>query len=74
MKSLKLTLAVMVGFLLGAALRHPLQSRADGGSVSVKTARIGSSTVIMGSNVVGFSCTGSGSDAECYIASRVKGN
>jgi len=69
MKSLKLMLAVMVGFLLGAAF-HPLQSRADGGSVNVKTARVGSSTVIYGSNVVGFSCTGSGSDAECYIASQ----
>jgi hypothetical protein len=68
MKSFKLMLAVMVGFLLGAAF-HP-QSRADGGSVSVKRARVGSETGIYGSNVVGFSCTGSGSDAECYIASQ----
>jgi hypothetical protein len=69
MKSLKLMLAVMVGFLFGAAF-HPLQSRAAGGSVSIKRARVGSETVIDGSNVVGFSCTGSGSDAECYIASQ----
>jgi hypothetical protein len=69
MKSLKLMLAVMAGFLLGAAF-HPLQSRADGGSVSVKRASVGNSTGIYGSNVVGFSCTGSGSDTECYIASQ----
>lgn len=69
MKSIKLVLAVVIGFALGSAF-HPLQSRADGGSVSVKQARVGSSTVIMGSNVVGFSCAGSGSDIECYIASQ----
>lgn len=67
MKSFKLMLAVMVGFLLGAAF-HP-QSRADGSSVHVKTARVGR-TMIDGTNVVGFSCTGSGSDTECYIASQ----
>jgi hypothetical protein len=66
MKSLKLVLAAAIGFLLGTAL-YPLRSRADGGSVSVKRANIGSSTMIMGSNVVGFSCAGSG---DCYIASQ----
>jgi hypothetical protein len=66
MKSLRLVVVLIVGFLLGA-LFHPPQSKADGSSVSVKRANVGGSTMIMGSNVVGFSCVSSG---ECYIASQ----
>jgi hypothetical protein len=59
-------LAVLLGFVLGAVL-SPSRTKADGSSVSVRRANIGSYTTIMGSNVVGFSCAGSG---ECYIASQ----
>ncbi len=69
MNFLKTFLAVLVGFLLGAALFHPRTAKAAG-NVYVKQVEAGVYNPIQGSNVVGFSCTGSGAGAECFIASQ----
>ncbi len=66
MKSLWLLVAVLIGFALGT-LWHPTSGRASGG-VYVKRANMSGATFGLGTNVVGFSCTGSGSDVECYVA------
>jgi hypothetical protein len=69
MNFLKTCLAALVGFLLGAAMYHPQPARAAG-NVYVKQVPVGVYNPIQGSNVVGFSCTGSGVNTACYIASQ----
>jgi hypothetical protein len=69
MNFLKTMLAVVLGFLLGVALSRPRAAKAAG-NVYVKQAPVGVYNPIQGSNVVGFSCTGSGGNAECFIASQ----
>lgn len=69
MNFLKTFLAVLLGLLLGAALSRPEAAKAAG-NVYVKQAPVGVYIPIQGSNVVGFSCTGSGVNAECFIASQ----
>jgi hypothetical protein len=69
MNFLKTLLAVLLGFLLGAALSHPKTAKAAG-NVYVKQVEAGVYNPIQGSSVVGFSCTDSGSGAECFIASQ----
>jgi hypothetical protein len=69
MNFLKTCLAVLAGFLLCYLLLPPRPVKAASWTVSVRRASIGSGTIVSG-NVVGFSCTGSGSDTECYIASQ----
>jgi hypothetical protein len=69
MSFLKTFLAVLLGFLLGAALSRPKAAKAAG-NVYVKQVPVGVYNPIQGSNVVGFSCTGSGMSAECFIASQ----
>jgi hypothetical protein len=79
MNLVRTCLVVLVGFVVGAMLYHPQPTKAnDSGAVSVKRLKMGrgsegniSTTVgIYGSNVVGFSCTGTGDDVQCFIASR----
>ena len=70
MRSVKLILAVLVGFAFGAFF-HPMTTKAQGtGVVNVKKASLNGSTLGLGTKVVGFSCTGSGSDTECYFATE----
>ncbi len=69
MNFLKTMLAVLLGFVLGAALFRPTTAKAAG-NVYVKQVPVGEYNAIQGSNVVGFSCTGSGGNAACFIASQ----
>jgi hypothetical protein len=69
MNFLKTFLAVLLGFLLGAALFRPNTAKAAG-NVYVKQIPVGVYNPIQGTSVVGFSCTGSGNSAECFIASQ----
>jgi hypothetical protein len=71
MKSLRLIVAVILGFVLGALL-HPMSTKANDGSgiIYVKKATLNGSTLGTGTHVVGFSCTGSGSETECYFATE----
>ena len=69
MSFLKTCLAVLLGFVLGAALFRPNPAKAAG-NVYVKQIPVGVYNPIQGSSVVGFSCTGSGGNAECFIASQ----
>jgi hypothetical protein len=69
MSFLKTCLAVLLGFVLGAALFRPNPAKAAG-NVYVQQAPVGVYNPIRGSNVVGFSCTGSGLSSACYIASQ----
>jgi hypothetical protein len=69
MNFVKTFLAVLLGFLLGATLCRPRPAKAAG-NVYVKQVPVGVYNPIQGSNVVGFSCTGSGANAACYIASQ----
>jgi hypothetical protein len=65
----KTFLAVLLGFFLGAALYRPGTAKAAG-NVYVQQVEVGVYNPIRGSAVVGFSCTGSGLSAACYIASQ----
>jgi hypothetical protein len=69
MKWLKTFLAVMLGFVSGAVLYRPNPAKAAG-NVYVQQVPVGTYNPIRGSSVVGFSCTGSGMSAACYIASQ----
>lgn len=69
MNFLKTLLAVLAGFLL-ACILLPYRSAKAGGMVWVKEANTSSGTVVLGANVVGFSCAQNGRDVECYIASQ----
>lgn len=69
MNFVKTLLAVLLGFLLGAALSRPKTAKAAG-NVYVKQVPVGVYNPIQGSSVVGFACTGSGGNAECFIASQ----
>jgi hypothetical protein len=70
MSFLKTFLAVLLGFLLGAALFRASPAKAAAGNVYVQQVPVGVYNPIRGSSVVGFSCTGSGMSAACYIASQ----
>ena len=69
MNLLRTCLAVLLGLLLGAALYRPKTAKAAG-NVYVQQAPVGAYNPIRGTNVVGFSCTGQGMSAACYIASQ----
>jgi hypothetical protein len=69
MRFLQTCLAVLFGFILGAALYHPKPAKAAG-NVYVQQVPAGVYNPIRGTSVVGFSCTGSGTSAECFIASQ----
>jgi hypothetical protein len=69
MKFLKTFLAVLLGVLLGSMLDRPKPAKAAG-NVYVQQVSVGVYNPIRGTTVVGFSCTGSGGNAACYIASQ----
>jgi hypothetical protein len=69
MNFLRTCLAVLLGVVLGAALYRPNTAKAAG-NVYVQQAPVGAYNPIRGTNVVGFSCTGQGMSAACYIASQ----
>jgi hypothetical protein len=69
MNLVKTCLAVLLGFLLGAVLYGAKPAKAAG-NVYVQQVPVGVYNPIRGLTVVGFSCTGSGNSAACYIASQ----
>lgn len=69
MNFLKTCLAVLLGFLLGAALYRPNSTKAAS-NVYIQQVPVGVYNPIRGTNVVGFSCAGSGGSTACYIASQ----
>jgi hypothetical protein len=69
MRFLQTCLAVLLGFLVGAALYRPKPAKAAG-NVYVQQVSVGVYNPIRGSNVVGFSCAGAGGLTACYIASQ----
>lgn len=66
---LKTGVAALLGFVIGVALYHPDSARAAS-NVYVQQVPVGTYNPIRGSNVVGFSCAGSGANTACYIASQ----
>jgi hypothetical protein len=69
MRFLQTCLGVLAGFLLATVLYHPNPAKAAG-NVYVQQVPVGVYNPIRGTSVVGFSCTGSGGNAACYIASQ----
>ena len=69
MRFLQTCLGVLAGFLLVTLLYRPNPAKAAG-NVYVQQVPVGVYNPIRGTNVVGFSCTGSGGNAACYIASQ----
>ena len=69
MSFVKTCFAVLLGVLLGIALYHPNPAKAAG-NVYVQQVAVGVYNPIRGTSVVGFSCTGSGGNSACYIASQ----
>jgi hypothetical protein len=69
MKFLRTFLAVLLGLLAGVMLDRPKPASAAG-NVYVQQGSVGVYNPIRGTNVVGFSCTGSGGNVACYIASQ----
>jgi ABC-type methionine transport system permease subunit len=69
MNFVKTFLAILLGFLLGFALYRPKAAKAAG-NVYVQQVAVGVYNPIRGTSVVGFSCTGSGGNSACYIASQ----
>jgi hypothetical protein len=72
MNFLKTCLAVLAGFLLCYVLLVPRSVKA---ADLVRVTRVsvhggGTTSAVADANIVGFSCTGSGDDAQCFIASR----
>jgi hypothetical protein len=69
MRFLQTCLGVLAGFLLATVL-YRLNPAKAAGNVYVQQVPVGVYNPIRGTNVVGFSCTGSGGNAACYIASQ----
>jgi hypothetical protein len=69
MNFVKTFLAILLGFLVGFALYRPKAAKAAG-NVYVQQVAVGVYNPIRGTSVVGFSCTGSGGNSACYIASQ----
>lgn len=69
MSFLKTALAVLLGFVLGAALYHPKPTKAAS-NVYVQQGLVGTYNPIRGTTVVGFSCTDTSTSAVCYVASQ----
>jgi hypothetical protein len=69
MSFLKTCIAVLLGFLAGAALYRPNSAKAAG-NVYVQQVAVGVYNPIRGTSVIGFSCVGSGGSTACYIASQ----
>jgi hypothetical protein len=70
---MKMLLAGLAGFILGAMLFHSSAVKAQGGGgVNVMRARTTNGyNSVLGSRVVGFSCASDGTgNADCYIATQ----
>ena len=75
MNAVKLCLAVIVGFVLGAYFYHPVSARAaatGSGTIFVRKVTVGTYTdsAIVNREVVGFSCTSRVMEGDCYVALR----
>jgi hypothetical protein len=68
MSFVKTCFVVLLGVLVGIAL-YPKPAKAAG-NVYVQQVAVGVYNPIRGTSVVGFSCTGSGGNSACYIASQ----
>jgi hypothetical protein len=67
---MKILLAVLIGFGLGAILFHSPTIKAAGGNVHVWPAKPNAGVGIVG-EAFGFSCVSNSSgEAECFVASR----
>ena len=71
----KLSMAVLIGFILGAFVYHPISVKAAGGGlIYVKKVSEGQNLDPMATNreVVGFSCVAArpGELDACYVAAR----
>jgi hypothetical protein len=70
---MKIFLAAVVGFILGAMLfRTPAAKAQVGAGVNVKLANdLNGNNSVLGSRVVGFSCVSKGPGSnDCYIATQ----
>jgi hypothetical protein len=65
MNFLRIFLAVLAGFVLGAIFYRPQPVRAMSG-INVKAVKEGYNGYVLGSQVVGFACT----QDTCYIATE----
>ena len=65
MNFVKICLAVLAGFVLGATFYRPQTVKATNG-INVKSVKEGYNGYILGSQVVGFACT----QDTCYIATQ----
>ena len=69
MKFLQTLAAVLLGSLAGAAISRSQPAKAAA-EVYVQQVAVGVHSPIQGTNVVGFSCAGSGGTAACYVATQ----
>jgi hypothetical protein len=80
MNFLKIFLSVLAGFLLCYLLlpARPVRASIGGSYIRVNQVKIGGSAPfgehIPGDRIVGFSCTGAGSDTQCFVASQDASN
>ena len=73
MNIVKMCVAVLVGFILGAFVYHPITVKASGsGVIYMKRMTEGQNPDPMVANrdIVGFSCTGGAMGTECFLAVR----
>ena len=73
MNIVKVGVAVLVGFLLGAVVYKPVSAKASGfGVIYVKRVAEGMNPdpITVNREVIGFSCTSGATGAECYLAVR----
>lgn len=70
MNALKIGMAVLVGFVLGAYLAHPVTAKASSNGSTIYLRRVTEGTYtdpnFANREIVGFSC----SNGECYVAVR----
>ncbi len=73
MNTVKICIAVAVGFVLGAFVYRPAVVKASGsGVIYVRQMNVGTNPdpMIANREIVGFSCTNGAMGAECYMAVR----
>lgn len=76
MNLVKTGLAVLVGFLLGAFVYHPVTAKAStssSGTIYVRKVVEGGSytdPVLANREIVGFSCSGGAFGSQCFVAAR----
>lgn len=76
MNTVKLSLAVVVGFVLGAYFNHPVTAKAASGSGTIYVRNVGNGAsytdpILANREIIGFSCTAGGPmGSECFVAAR----